>query len=374
MKTLIYYATRYGTTGCVAEWVAEAFIAQTTTVKEGLEKESIEVLKRREKQRVVDLKVLKRREKQRVVDLKVLKRRKKKWLLDLKVLKRREKQWVVDLKVLKRREKQGVVDLKVLKRREKKWVVDLKVLKRREKQRVVDPKVLKRRKKKWVVDLKVLKIREKERLAGIEVYCLKEGKLLLEVEIRNVRDGWRMARIPHCERVQRVVLGVPVYMGKPLRAMQLFCEVNKERLTDTTGPNVYLFAMGVETLPARQEEALSLAFSEDVYKSARKKEYVVGRLGWNHMGCLHKEIAQQTTGLYGPRCGLDQQSLASFVKKILKDKERVEHYYRVGVNESVDRVVAESIYDLEQARLVMEVAPKKTFPKRYKDNENPYAL
>ena len=105
MKTLIYYATRYGTTGCVAEWVAEAFIAQTTTVKEGLEKESIEVLKRREKQRVVDLKVLKRRKKKRLLDLKVLKRREKKWLDEKKVLKRRERQGVVEMKVQKRREK-----------------------------------------------------------------------------------------------------------------------------------------------------------------------------------------------------------------------------------------------------------------------------
>lgn len=193
------------------------------------------------------------------------------------------------------------------------------------------------------------------------------------VEVSSVKVGREIVRIPDCKGVERIVLGVPVYGEKPLRTMSRFCRKNWDILTDYEGPHLYLFAMGVERIPRLQEQELINAFPERLVARARKRVFLLGRLDWDNMSRLHKRMVRKTTGLFGPRNGLSKSEVKDFVQKILRDKERMNKYYRVGEDEYMDRLLELRMKQLEKARLVMEEAKKQEWPpKIVKGKKNPY--
>jgi menaquinone-dependent protoporphyrinogen oxidase len=82
-----------------------------------------------------------------------------------------------------------------------------------------------------------------------------------------------------------VILGTAIYAGKPLRAMQDFCERHSGALLDK---RLGLFVCGMENEPDKQQQEVANAFSQLLRDKALAVQFLGGEFLFDRMNFLER--------------------------------------------------------------------------------------
>ena len=95
---------------------------------------------------------------------------------------------------------------------------------------------------------------------------------------------------PSIEEYDRIILGTPVYAGKPLKFMSRFCSKNLAALLSKP---LYLFAGGMEVTNERQAEELLSAFAPELHSHASGAWFLGGAFNLEKMSFMERFIVKR---------------------------------------------------------------------------------
>ena len=133
-----------------------------------------------------------------------------------------------------------------------------------------------------------------------------------QVEVFDIKD-FNLDFIPDFKAVSRFVLGVPMYAGKPIKAMQKFCNSFSFKLESKP---LYLFVCGSETSPKKQQTEIEAAFSERLRQAAKETVFLGGAFHWEKMNFMERFIIKRITGRTGDMEMIRHKAIKKFAKQI----------------------------------------------------------
>ena len=113
----------------------------------------------------------------------------------------------------------------------------------------------------------------------------------------------------------RFVLGVPIYAGKPLQAMQKFCEASAGKLLEKP---LYLFVCGSEISSEKQQAEGEAAFSERLRKAAKEVVFLGGAFHWGKMNFVERFIIKRITGRKGDMDMIRHKAIKKFARSMIE--------------------------------------------------------
>jgi len=126
-------------------------------------------------------------------------------------------------------------------------------------------------------------------------------------------DDCKQDYTPYLGTAERYVLGVPVYRGKPLIAMQKFCNIYASTLAEKP---LYLFVCGIERRPEGQQQEMAAAFPEHLRSVARHVAFLGGALQWKKMNFVERIILAKITGKKGDQDLVSHRNIKKFAEAL----------------------------------------------------------
>ncbi len=141
------------------------------------------------------------------------------------------------------------------------------------------------------------------------------GDILVEqdqIEVLDIKSVNKLA-VPDFKSPDRIVLGVPMYAGKPLKSMRKFCEAYTFKLEEKP---LYLFVCGSEISPEKQQAEVEAAFSERLRSAAKEAAFLGGAFHWNKMNFIERFIIKHITGRTGDMDMIRHKAVKKFAQEI----------------------------------------------------------
>ncbi|MDR1807873.1 MAG: flavodoxin domain-containing protein [Propionibacteriaceae bacterium] len=108
----------------------------------------------------------------------------------------------------------------------------------------------------------------------------------------------------------RIVVGGPVYAGRPDKRVTAFLQANAATLQDRP---LALFVCGMEPDPAKRETEVAAAFPETLRRHAVGAWFVGGEFHFDRLGFIERAIVKKIVGATESVSALDDQAIADLV-------------------------------------------------------------
>lgn len=123
-------------------------------------------------------------------------------------------------------------------------------------------------------------------------------------------------QVPDPACFDRVVVGSPVYLGRPDAQVLEFCSIHHQLLLEK---ELGLFLCGLKKMAYEQE--VELAFDEALRLHAKKVEVFGGNLDFEKLSFFEKMVAQSTLNLHQSVHEMDEQKIAAYAQALLSAEE-----------------------------------------------------
>jgi menaquinone-dependent protoporphyrinogen oxidase len=123
--------------------------------------------------------------------------------------------------------------------------------------------------------------------------------------------------VPDPALFDRIVVGSPVYLGRPDAKVLSFCAEHRDLLLQR---ELGLFLCGLKKLAYEQE--VELAFAEALRHHAKRIEVFGGNLNFDELSFFEKMVAQSTLQLNHSVQEMDEQKIAEYAQAMLSPAEK----------------------------------------------------
>ena len=121
--------------------------------------------------------------------------------------------------------------------------------------------------------------------------------------------------IPDINDFGTVILGTPIYAGKPSGKMQKFCKNNELALLQK---KVDLFVCGMYPDPSKRQKELEDAYPEVLLKNAVATGFLGGAFKFEEMNFMERFIINKIAKTNESVSRIDENAIENFVEKLLE--------------------------------------------------------
>jgi len=144
----------------------------------------------------------------------------------------------------------------------------------------------------------------------VATYIFEKLKEKSEVEIFSLTINPN----PDISKFDVIILGTPVYAGKPNKKMTSFCQKNISGLLEK---KINLFVCGMDPNKEKQEKELNEAFPELLYQKATVKEFLGGEFLFEKMNFIERFIIKKIAKTNQSVSRINWKGVDVFVKKVV---------------------------------------------------------
>jgi len=112
------------------------------------------------------------------------------------------------------------------------------------------------------------------------------------------------------------ILGTPIYAGKPLKVMRVFCEQNMEILLQKT---TALFICGMHPDADHRAAETMDAYPEWLYKKSKAIAFLGGEFIFEELNFFEKLIVRKVSNINGSVSAIDENAIAHFYEELIKE-------------------------------------------------------
>lgn len=123
---------------------------------------------------------------------------------------------------------------------------------------------------------------------------------------------------PNIELFDQVILGTPIYVGKPSKEVKMFCEKHASALTSKP---LALFVCGMYPGEAKQVEEITTAYPETLRQHAKAVAFLGGAFLFERMSFIERIIIKRVAQIDRSIKQINVSGIDAFVNQIAKSKQ-----------------------------------------------------
>ncbi len=139
---------------------------------------------------------------------------------------------------------------------------------------------------------------------------LLQAKFADEVKTVNIAKE----KAPDLALFDTVILGGPIYVGKPLKVLSEYMQQNLEILK---GKELALFVCAGEQDMVLSRQQIASAYPEELYSHAKLRESFGGELYWDRLDFMTKLVLRLVKGIKTGYSRLSEAKIEGFAKEVL---------------------------------------------------------